>query len=1042
MQIGILGTFEVRGDDGVAIEVPGARLRGVLVALALRPGQVVPKSSLVEWVWGEQPPGDASNALQRLVSRLRRVLPGGVIEGGTDGYRLRVLPEDVDAVRFEQLMAGSRNHVRPGEVLREALGLWRGPALHDVDLTGSAPFDAALTRLEQLRLGAVEDWARAEEPGPALVSELTGLVAAHPLREPLAAALMRALAGAGRGSEALLVYERTRQALADELGADPSAELSALHLELLRGTPPPRKAAPRTARRHNLRAELTSFIGREHDLAQVRELLGRHRLVTLIGPGGAGKTRLAVESARPAADDLPDGAWLVELAPVTAGGDVAPAALAALGLRDTMLGEATGDSPRERLVAAVRDREMLLVLDNCEHVIEQVAALAHQLLGECPRLRVLATSREVLGLTGETLWPVVPLNLPAEQADPDQIGSSPAVRLLCDRALAVRPGLVLDASTAGTMARIARALDGMPLAIELAAARLRTMTPEQLASRLDDRFRLLTGGSRAALPRHRTLRAVIDWSWQLLTGPEQLVLRRLSVLPGGATLEAAEWVCRAGEAPDVLDLLTALTEKSLLVTEDTAGPRYRMLGTVREYSAQRLAEAGEETAARQALLAYVTDLAETADPQLRRRDQLLWLERLGAEHDNVSAAMRDALAAGDAAGAMRLAAAAGWYWWLSGHRAEGNTYLTAAAGLEGAVPDGVRAMVYALVSTFLSSGRNDERDAAQWIHQAHELASRTACSSPLLELTAPLEVLLTAPQEYLSAFEPLLASDDPWVRALARLQLGKLRIMHGHGGLDADAHLATALAEFQALGERFGISFARTELADRLAVRGDLAGACEHYEQAVTAVTEIGALDDVIRMRARQAQLYRLMGDPDAAAAALAEARRCARKVTWPEALAELALAEAELARWDDDPGEVLRRLDVVHHVLGEAADAPNLRAARHDLLGYLATDLEQARAHRAAACAAAAESGIPPVVAQVLVGVADLALRMDRPDQAARLLGAGVAMKGLTDRSHPDLARIEDAARRRLGEELFAETTREGRESDWTELTGVTLAG
>ncbi|GAB3995811.1 hypothetical protein GCM10029992_14060 [Glycomyces albus] len=282
------------------------------------------------------------------------------------------------------------------------------------------------------------------------------------------------------------------------------------------------------------------------------------------------------------------------------------------------------------------------------------------------------------------LWQVEPLALPQEHADPVQAAASPAVRLLRDRAEAVRRNIGSDEETLSTMARVCRALDGMPLAIELAAARLRTMSVEQLADRLDDRFKLLTGGSRTALPRHRTLRAVVDWSWDLLGEGERELLRRLSVFTGGVSLEAAERVCPEGEY--ALDLLTALTEKSLLVSYGESAPRYRMLGTVREYAAQRLAEAGETESARRALLAFVTELAETADPHLRRSEQLEWLPELEAEHDNITAALRGAIADGWAEEAMRLVGAVGWYWFLSGHRAEGTELSVAAASSKARSP--------------------------------------------------------------------------------------------------------------------------------------------------------------------------------------------------------------------------------------------------------------------------------------------------------------------------------------------------------------------
>jgi predicted ATPase/DNA-binding SARP family transcriptional activator len=591
VQIGLLGPFEVRTDDGVLADVPGARLRGLLVALALDAGRVVPKATLIDWIWGDDPPADAANALQRLASRLRKALPDGSVEGLTDGYRLAVEPEAVDAVRFARLI-GQAHDAEDLRRLREALALWRGAAMQDVGGQQSATFDAAVTRLEGLRLTAMEDRFDAEiSLGNAaeLVTELTDVVAAHPVRERLVAALMRALVATGRDAEALLVYERTRETLADALGVDPSPELSELHVALLRGELGRRQENRKT----NLRVELTSYVGKDADVAAVRELVTEHRLTTLIGPGGSGKTRLATETARTLLDDLPDGVWLVELAALGADGDVAQATLAALRLRDALLGEAPDAESTDRVVAALRERAMLLILDNCEHVIESAATFAHRVLGECQRLRILATSREPLGITGEALWPVAPLVLPADDADPGKIESAPAVRLLQDRAGAVRKNLATDAHTLATMARVCRALDGMPLAIELAAARLRTMSLDQLADRLDDRFRLLTGGSRTALPRHRTLRAVIDWSWELLTDPERTVLRRLSVFAGGARLDAAEQVCAGDgvETGQVLDLLTALTEKSLVVTEGEGAPRYRMLGTIKEYAQQRLAEA-------------------------------------------------------------------------------------------------------------------------------------------------------------------------------------------------------------------------------------------------------------------------------------------------------------------------------------------------------------------------------------------------------------------------------------------------------------------
>ncbi|MEU1545191.1 BTAD domain-containing putative transcriptional regulator [Nocardia sp. NPDC005745] len=1056
MRIGMLGPLEIRLDDGGSIEVPGARLRGLLIALALEPGRVVAKTTLVDWIWGAQPPSDAANALQALASRLRRVLPDGLLDGQAGGYRLTVEPGAVDAVRFEQLLDQARGgaDARQAGLLREAIDLWRGAPIQDIGIQDSEAFDAVVTRLEGLRLAAMEDLYEAEirlGRGQELVAELTELVARHSVRERLVAALMRALGAAGRGNEALVVYQQAREALADELGVDPSPELSALHVALLRGE----VGARETDRKTNLRAELTRFVGKYADVAVVRELIADHRLTTLTGPGGSGKTRLALETARTMLDDLPDGAWLVELASVGASGDVSQSALAALGLRDALLGGAPNAEPMDRLVAAIRERETLLILDNCEHVIESAAAFAHRLLGECHRLRILATSREPLGITGEAIWQVEPLALPTENASPDEIESSPAVQLLRDRAGAVRKDLAADARALSTMARVCRALDGIPLAIELAAARLRTMSLDQLATRLDDRFRLLTGGSRTALPQHRTLRAVVDWSWELLTDAERMVLRRLAVFSGGASLEAAEQVCAGTEGGpegqagarnvmveqwEMLELLTALTEKSLLTAGD-GGPRYRMLDTIKQYALDRLVEAGESDAVRRAHLAYFTGLADSAEPHLRRAEQLEWLATLEAEHDNIAVAMRGALAAGNAAEAMRLAAATGWYWWLSGHKAEGMELITAAAELPGEVDDEIRARVYGLVVHFMNSGPTDEHQVEEWIHQAYRFSRRSKSRYPLLGFVGAMERMLQGPDALLPAFEPLLADDDPWVRALARLQLGKARIALGQEGREADTYLETALAEFRAIGERWGISFALTELANRIAMRGEFAAACEHLDQAIAVVTEVGAIEDVFLMRARQAQLYWLLGDAEASAAAIAEGQRYADRSAWQNALAELAFAKAQLARWNGDTAQAHREIDLATTMLGSDAEQVYVKAVTHDLLGYLADGLDEAREQRAAAFQAASAAGYAPLIAQILVGVADLALRDDQDEQAARLLAASAAVRGLPDRSHPDVARIEQTARHRLGEARFTEATTEGAQANWSELVAKTLA-
>lgn len=612
VRYGILGTTQALRDDGTVLPVGGARLRALLTVLALRPGRTVPVGVLVDEVWDGEPPADAPAALQALVGRLRRAIGHQAVASAESGYRLAAEPEAVDLFRFERLAGEGARALAEGDparamsVLDDALALWRGPALADLPdrYAAAARWTARRLDARRDRLAAALRLGRATEALP----ELTALCGEHPLDEPLQALRLRALRDAGRTAQALAAYDEVRTLIADRLGTDPGTELTTLYGELLRQEPaPPAPVKPSApAPLGNLRARLTSFVGRESEMAALRDDLSRGRLVTLLGPGGAGKTRLSQEVADTVDPGTwPDGVWLAELAPVDDPEAVPEAVLAALGARETVLsgagsGElraaerASGDERAAgeslaRLTEYCSRRRMLLLLDNCEHVIEAAAALADHLLARCPGLTVLATSREPLGVPGEAVRPVDPLPDPT------------ALRLLAERGAAARPGFRVDADEATALAgaEICRRLDGLPLAIELAAARLRMLTPQQIADRLDDRFRLLTSGSRTVLPRQQTLRAVVDWSWELLDDDERVTLRRLSVFAGGCTLEAAEAVCAdgSGGAGDAARLLGSLVDKSLVVAApaEDGQMRYRLLETVGEYAAERLEESGSGT---------------------------------------------------------------------------------------------------------------------------------------------------------------------------------------------------------------------------------------------------------------------------------------------------------------------------------------------------------------------------------------------------------------------------------------------------------------
>ncbi|WP_307706041.1 BTAD domain-containing putative transcriptional regulator [Streptomyces sp. V1I6] len=690
----LLGTTQAVRDDGTPVAPGGVRLRALLTALALRAGRTVPANVLVDEVWDGDPPADPAGALQALVGRLRRALGPEAVALADGGYRLCADPDDVDLHRFDRLTAeGTRaleddDAAKAAALLDDALALWRGPVLADLPdrIAAEARWEARRLDARRARIAAALCLGGAE----AAVPELLALCEAHPLDERLQALRIRALRDTGRPAEALAAYEEVRRGLAERLGTDPGPELAALHAELLN---PPAPAAPVG----NLRARLTSFVGREPELREIREDLSRARLVTLLGPGGAGKTRLSQEAAELAAarpgNPWPDGVWLAELAPVADPSAVPEAVLTALGARETVLrgagaeelraADPHGADPLLRLAEHCARRRMLVLLDNCEHVVEAAAVLAERLLGSCPGLTILATSREPLGVPGEQVRPVGPL--------PD----ATALRLLADRGASARPGFRVDADeeTAAAAAEICRRLDGLPLAVELAAARLRMLTPRQIADRLDDRFRLLTSGARTVLPRQQTLRAVVDWSWDLLTPEERAVLRRLSVFTGGCDLSAAEAVCPApapggsaaetGDVGDIAGVVGALVDKSLVVAEPAADGRmrYRLLETVAEYAAERLDEAGERAGAERRHLVHYRELARTTDPRLRGHGQHAALALLRREYENLRTALRRAVAARDEHEALCLVLSLAWYWHMQDLRTDARHWTEAVAAL-------------------------------------------------------------------------------------------------------------------------------------------------------------------------------------------------------------------------------------------------------------------------------------------------------------------------------------------------------------------------
>ncbi|GLX21481.1 BTAD domain-containing putative transcriptional regulator [Streptomyces lavendulae] len=908
MWFGILGETQARHDDGTEVPLGGPARRALLALLLVSPGAVVPAERLAE----EIEPGGAvsAHALQSQVSRLRTALgPAAPIERVGAGYRIAVPEDAVDAARFEARAAAGRAALTAGDParaaaeLRRALELWRGPALAGLD--GSETARAAAARLEEARLSALEDRIEAElrlGGHRSAVPELRELTARHPLRERPAGLLMRALSAQGSQTEALVVFEQTRRHLAEELGADPSAELTSLHAELLDTAPAPGPAAPP--------AQLTSFVGREEEAAEATALLRQARLVTLTGPGGVGKTRLAVEVAATAAAA---GVCFVELAALPEDGPSEPPAgdpgpgraarsvLAALGLRENglQLGDGPPRTALDRLTAALTDRPLLLVLDNCEHVVDEAAALAARLLAACPRLRVLATSREPLGVIGEHVRQVRPL------------GEAAAVRLFTDRARAVRRGPTGDPEL---VRRICAALDGLPLAIELAAARLRTLEPEDLAGRLDDLLGITARGSRTSAERHRTMRAVVAWSWDLLTDAEQRAARRFTVFAGGAGGDAAREVCGTDA-----DTLESLADKSLL---ETAGAgRLRMLETIRAYGTERLEEAGEGEATRRGHARHLLELHRHADPHLLRAGQLRWLPRLAAEHDNLLAALRWAVGAHERRTALELLAAASTSLWIRGASAAAAPYALALLTADEAEP-----------------GRLDGEDLGEEYAACVLLAASTPAGRPLWQRhrTAALEALAAAwpgdrPGRYpvvpflwmmrtagetdrrntphaRDAFA-LVSSQhdcpDPWARAAARYVAGYATL--GEGDADGAERAFEAAADlFRGLGDRWGTALALDALADLAAGRADREGAIALTDRALALTGELGAVEDSADLLVNRGD-HHLPHDPAAAREDYSRAADLARGSGSPAALAAALRGLGDIALLEGRPQEAER---------------------------------------------------------------------------------------------------------------------------------------
>ncbi|TCO24820.1 putative ATPase [Kribbella steppae] len=951
MYFGVLGPLVVRTDAGAPVSVPDTKVRTLLLDLLVHRGHPVSADRLIEDLWGDRPPRNATGTLQARISQLRTALDRAeagsraLVAHGPAGYTLTA--DVVDSNIFEQLVSAGR--------LREALDLWRGPAYADVPDHEFAR--ATRDRLEEARLTATE--ALLEQTDDAL-PELTELVRRHPLRERLRALHMRALYRTGRHDEALRSYDELRRMLADELGVDPGPELVDLHAAVLRHDP--------SLQPSRLPAPLNDLIGRTEAVHEAQRLLTTNRLLTLVGPGGVGKTRLALELGRNHAGDV----RLVELAPLKQD-DVLEALAAALDLRD----ESTNLLPR--LVESLSTRQLLLILDNCEHL--DIADLVRRLLAAAPGLRVLATSREPLGLPGERLLDVPPLELHAAAdlfAARAGVNDSEAVKAICRR------------------------LDGIPLALELAATRVRALGVQGLADRLHDRFRLLSGG-RGVPERQRTLRATIDWSWDLLDPEERAMLRRLAVHAGTFSLEAATEVSRLPDA-----VLLALVDKSLVAV---SAERYRLLESVAAYSLERLAEAGEEAETRQHHAEYYLELAQRAEEQLRGPEQRTWLRRLDQEAANFRTAL-------DAAPqlSLKLVNALAWYWYLRGRLGEARRSIAAALAVPGQDPaDRAAATVWQVGMTATDAKGTNLTETTEETLAQYDVPARALWFLTTTQWAyGDRDVLMGRIDRAIEAFT---ADGDRWGLAAALSTRAQLNIVHAD--LDAmrrDGHRSLEL--FDELGDDWGRLQATYSLIVAAEVSGDYPTAEGYLSEAVQQAEELGLWTEVSFRTSGLGRLAFLTGDYARADALHERARRLAieqsNKSAEEYAEVGLGLSARHQGRLDDAEAHFTKWLAWLAQVGGTPGIAFILAQ-----LGFIAEqrgDFTRAQALHQQGYEAAQQVGDERAIALALEGLAGAA---EDPDRARRLLAEAEALRAKVGAPLPpaerfDVERITSRARRR----------------------------
>lgn len=859
----LLGSVEVR-DGSRPLAVGGGKQRAVLALLLLEANRVVSTDRLIEDLWPQRPPGKPHTAVQGYVSDLRKLLepehasgaPFQVLVTEGSGYAIRLDADQLDVLRFERLLAEGRGDLVDGRSdaaatrLREALSLWRGPAV--AEFTYEAWAQGAIARLEELRLACLEERIEADLAlgrHAELVGELEALVNEHPLRERMRGQLMLALYRAGRQAEALEAYQDARRALVDELGIDPTPHLQVLEKKILRqdaslaepvhertSVHRPAVRAVRAVRATSMPRPPTPLIGRKRELAELQALLTRPdvRLLTLTGPGGSGKTRLALALAEQALPNFRDGAVFVELASIRDPALVVATVGQALGLREG------GDEPFSDLLQSfLRERALLLCLDNFEQLLEAGPSLAELL--EAPELKLLVTSRERLHLQAEHEYSLEPLSVPAVEADLDldALSQVEAISLFLARAQAVQPQFRLSDDNAPSIAEICRRLDGLPLALELAAARLKLLSPDAMLRWLERGLEVLTGGAHDLPLRQQTLRATIDWSYGLLDEEERQLLWRLGVFADSCTLEAAEAICRAQ-----LHSLSSLVDKSLLRQRAGVGgqQRFAMLETVRQYARERLAESGEADELASVHAGYFLDLSEQAEGELVGPAAPEWLSRLEQELAELRAALDFSVAHGDIEAALRILSALPRFWKARGHATEARRRL--AEALKGPSDTSMRAKAL-WAAGYLAGVQGDRASAATSLKESIEIYRAL---KDVQGLVLPLAHLAYCVQIDEERARQLAEESVAIARALGRdwLLCEPLHALAEGGGRDDERGgrlLEECLSVARAAGYKQEIGFALNDLAVLSARHGEFEQATTFLNEALLLAEELEDVD-------------------------------------------------------------------------------------------------------------------------------------------------------------------------------------------------------